>query len=151
MRDDLRLLQGRWAVTSLDVDGQQMPDSMLGEAEIVIKGKLFTSTGMGAIYEGTLKIDPSADPPRVDMKFNAGPEKGNTNLGIYKLDGNTWKICLATRGSVRPSRFASVPGSGFVLEVLTRGPSKAKRAKKGSTSTLQPSGNRRGGRRPRLP
>src|SRR5262245_66337845 len=86
MRDDLELLQGTWNVTSLEMDGQQMPDTMLGEAEIVIKGTRFMTTGMGAIYEGTLNLDPSANPPQLDMKFDAGPEKGNTNLGIYKLN-----------------------------------------------------------------
>jgi uncharacterized protein (TIGR03067 family) len=130
MRDDLELLQGTWNVTSLEVEGQQTPNTMLGDAEIVIKGKRFTSTGMGAIYEGTLKLDPSASPPQLDMKFDAGPEKGNTNLGIYKVSGNSLKLCIATRGSVRPSRFASTPGSGFALEVLTRGNSKAAKQKK---------------------
>jgi|SRR5262245_29567511 len=133
MRDDLELLQGTWNVTSLEMDGQQMPDTMLGEAEIVIKGTRFMTTGMGAIYEGTLNLDPSANPPQLDMKFDAGPEKGNTNLGIYKLNGNTLKLCLATRGSVRPSRFASAPGSGFAVEVLTRRDSKTAKPKK-STS-----------------
>jgi uncharacterized protein (TIGR03067 family) len=81
---------------------------------------------------------PPADPPQIDMKFDAGPEKGNTNLGIYKIDGDTWKLCLATRGLVRPTRFAATPGSGFALETLTRGSAKAtpsvkaKRAASGS-------------------
>jgi len=48
-------------------------------------------------------------------------EKGNTNPGIYELDADTWKICIATRGAVRPSSFASSPGSGFALETLMRG------------------------------
>jgi uncharacterized protein (TIGR03067 family) len=121
MRDDLKLLQGTWSVTSLEVEGQEMPDSMLADARILIEGNHFTTTGMGAVYEGTLKLDASRRPPQVDMKFDEGPEKGNTNLGIYKLDGDTWKLCLATRGSVRPSKFESTPGSGFALETLTRG------------------------------
>jgi uncharacterized protein (TIGR03067 family) len=136
MRDDLELLQGTWNVTSLEVEGQQTPNTMLGDAEIVIKGKRFTSTGMGAIYEGTLKLDPSASPPQLDMKFDAGPEKGNTNLGIYKVSGNSLKLCIATRGSVRPSRFASTPGSGFALEVLTRGNSKAAKQKKSASKKV---------------
>jgi uncharacterized protein (TIGR03067 family) len=134
MRDDLELLQGTWSVTSLEVDGQQMSGDMLADAQIVIKGNRFSSTGMGATYKGTLKLDPSTDPPWLDMKFDAGPEKGNTNLGIYKIDGKIWKLCLATRGPVRPSRFSSTPGSGFALEVLTRGNSKAAAKPKATTS-----------------
>jgi uncharacterized protein (TIGR03067 family) len=120
MTNDLERLQGTWSVRSLEVEGQKMPASMLAEAQVVIKGKRFLSTGMGAVYEGTLTLNSSVDPPQLDMKFDAGPEKGNTNLGIYKFDGENWKLCLATRGDVRPSRFASKPGSGFALEILTR-------------------------------
>jgi uncharacterized protein (TIGR03067 family) len=128
MRDDLDLLQGTWSVTSLEVEGQKMTAGMLDGAQIVIKGNRFTSMGMGAVYKGTLKIDASVKPARLDMKFSAGPEKGNTNLGIYKLDEDTWKLCLAMRGDVRPSKFGSTPGSGFALETLTRAYAKKPKA-----------------------
>jgi uncharacterized protein (TIGR03067 family) len=117
---DLERLQGSWTVTALEVDGEAMPAGVLSEARIVIQGNRFTSTGMGAIYEGTLELDPSARPPRFDMKFDAGPEKGNTNPGIYQLNGDGWKLCLATRGKVRPKAFTSPPGSGFAVETLVR-------------------------------
>ena len=76
---------------------------------------------MGATYQGTLEIDESTSPRQLNMRFDAGPEEGNTNLCIYELDGDIWKICIATRGTVRPSSFASTPGSGFAFETLTRG------------------------------
>jgi uncharacterized protein (TIGR03067 family) len=123
MNHDLDLLQGSWTVTALEVDGQKMPASMLANARIAINGDRFTSTGMGATYEGTLELDESTSPRQLNMKFDAGPEKGNTNLCIYELDGDIWKICIATRGSVRPSSFTSPPGSGFAFETLTRGDS----------------------------
>ena len=124
MRDDLKLLQGTWTLTGLKIDGQEMSNSMFADAQVVVKGDRFTTTGMGSVYKGLLTLDAAADPPQIDMKFDAGPEKGNTNLGIYKIDGDTWKLCLATRGSVRPTRFAATPGSGFALETLTRGSAK---------------------------
>ena len=121
MTGEIDLLQGTWSVTALEMNGEAMAGPMLAEARLVIKGNRFTSTGMGAVYKGTLQVDTSMTPHRLDMKFDAGPEKGNTNLCIYKLSGDTWKICIATRGSVRPSRFASPKGSGFAVETLTRG------------------------------
>jgi uncharacterized protein (TIGR03067 family) len=121
MNDDLELLQGAWSISRLEVDGQTMPESMLASAKIAIKGNRFASTGMGVLYKGTLKLDTSTNPRQLDMKFDAGPEKGNLNLGIYRLDGDTWHLCLATRGTVRPTTFASVPGTGFALETLIRG------------------------------
>lgn len=121
MGNDLDQLQGLWTVSSLEVDGEAMPPAMLAEARIVVTGDRFTSTGMGAVYEGTLTLDLSASPPRIDMKFLSGPEKGNTNRGIYQLDNDSWKLCLATRGKVRPRSFRSKPGTGFALETMVRG------------------------------
>jgi uncharacterized protein (TIGR03067 family) len=134
MPGDLDSLQGSWTVTALEVDGQSMPESMLANARILVKGNRFTSIGMGAQYEGTLTLDPTTAPRRLDMKFDVGPEKGNTNLGIYELKGNRWKLCLATRGPVRPTSFATRAGSGFAFETLTRG--KVAKVKKPSEPRL---------------
>lgn len=126
MRRDIDRLQGFWTISALAVDGQSVPVPL--DAQIVIEGSRFASMGMGAVYEGTLELDASASPARIDMKFDASPEKGNTNLGIYQLKGDSWKLCLATRGTVRPASFASPPGSGIAVETLVRG--KAAKARK---------------------
>jgi len=55
------------------------------------------------------------------MRFDAGPEIGNTNRGIYELEGDRLRICFATRGSMRPAAFESPAGSGFAVETLVRG------------------------------
>jgi|SRR5271154_1906148 len=120
MAKDLDLLQGSWTITTLEIEGQKLPTSMLANCRIVVTGDRFVSTGMSAVYEGTIELDASANPPHLNMNFDAGPEKGNTNLGIYELDGDNWKLCLATRGAVRPSAFAATPGTGFALETLAR-------------------------------
>jgi len=119
MKQDLDRLQGTWTIAALEMDGQPM--GAIGDACIVIEGSRFTSTGMGAEYAGTIELDSSASPARIDMKFDSGPEKGNTNLGIYQLEGDSWKLCLATRGTRRPKKFASPPDSGIALETLVRG------------------------------
>src|SRR5262249_52465462 len=64
-------------------------------------------------------------------------EKGNRNLGIYKLDNDVWTICLATRGEKRPRKFATDAGSGIALEILERGrPSKAKAKPRSKASAV---------------
>jgi uncharacterized protein (TIGR03067 family) len=137
MPKDLDLLQGAWTVKALEVEGEKMPPATLADARIVIQGDRFTSTGMGAVYEGTLELNTRTSPRQLNMKFDRGPEKGNTNLCIYELDGDTWKLCIATRGTVRPSRFASKAGSGFAFETLTRGDAPRK-AKSRSTKNAAP-------------
>jgi uncharacterized protein (TIGR03067 family) len=141
MPQDLELLQGVWSIRSLDTEGQSMPAAMLADARITVKGDRFVSTGMGAEYAGKIELDPLQSPRQIDMKFDAGPEAGNTNRGIYELDGDTWRICLATRGTVRPADFSAAPGSGFALETLVRGeapaPAKARTRKKAAPATAK--------------
>ena len=134
MREDIDLLQGEWTVTGLEMDGQQMPAAMLGNGRIVVRGKRFVSTGMGAEYKGTLELDPSQTPRHLNMTFDAGPEKDNTNLGIYEIKGDRWKMCIATHGATRPSKFVSSPGSGFAVETLQR----SEAATSDSKSTAKP-------------
>ena len=120
MRDDLDLLQGTWAVAELEMEGQTISGGMLANARVEVTGSRFSSLGMGTVYEGTFTLDDSTTPRQLNMTFDAGPEKGNTNLGIYELVGDNWKICLSTRSDVRPSEFSASAGSGFVFETLTR-------------------------------
>ena len=118
MTKDLEKLQGAWSIAELELDGQSA--AVPADASIVIDGSRFTSTGMGAAYEGTFELDASVKPARIDMKFDKGPEKGNTNLGIYQLKADSWKLCLATRGAERPKIFRSPAGSGIAVETLVR-------------------------------
>lgn len=120
MARDLDHLQGAWQISALEMDGQQIPADMIHGARIEIAGDRFTSTGMGAEYSGTIKLDSAAKPCEIDMKFTSGPEKGNVNLGIYELQKNGWRLCIAMRGGIRPTQFATELGSGFALETLTR-------------------------------
>jgi uncharacterized protein (TIGR03067 family) len=118
MGQDLEILQGTWNVVSMEMDGQKMSG---GGARIVVRGNRFTTIAMGATYEGTVGIHQTTAPKSFELHFDEGPEKGNTNFGIYELDGDTWKICLATRGNERPREFAAPPGTGIALEILQRG------------------------------
>ena len=117
---DLKKLQGTWNVVSLEVEGQAMPASALGAARIVVQGDHFTTSGMGAKYEGTLELDASATPRTFNLNFTSGPEAENRSLGIYELDGDDWRMCLTMRGAVRPKTFAAPAGSGLALQVLKR-------------------------------
>jgi uncharacterized protein (TIGR03067 family) len=121
MSTDFDNLQGTWSVTAFEADGRKMPAGAFQGSRIVIKGNAFRSVGMGATYEGTIEVDQMKKPKTFNLLFTVGHAAGTRNLGIYKLDGDTWTICLATRGSKRPTRFATGPGTGFALETLERG------------------------------
>src|SRR6266545_6227391 len=116
--EQLRALEGTWEFESLEMDGRSMPPAMLGGSRILIDGDRFRSETPGAIYEGIFNIDVEADPHGIDIDFVEGPEAGNTNLGIFRLDRDRLTICLDTTGKARPSAFGTAPGTGHALETL---------------------------------
>jgi uncharacterized protein (TIGR03067 family) len=120
MKTDIEMLRGVWRVVSLEIDGGTISGAALDGATITIQGDRFTSIGMGAQYGGTIEVDATHNPNTFNMNFKTGPENGNVNLGIYELNGDSWRICLATKGTTRPREFVATPGTGIALEVLKR-------------------------------
>ena len=118
MGRDLDVLQGTWNIVSMEMDGHSASG---GGARIVVRGERFSTIGMGATYAGKIAVHEGAAPRKFELHFEEGPETGNTSFGIYELAGDTWKICLTTRGKERPTVFAAPPGTGIALETLQRG------------------------------
>jgi uncharacterized protein (TIGR03067 family) len=114
---DLARVQGTWHVSALEIDGAEQS---FDGATITVDGTSFTSAGMGDDYTGTVTLSPTKKPKAIDLAFTSGPPAGTTNRGIYKLDGDEWTICLATRGDARPRGFATKENTGHVLERLSR-------------------------------
>ncbi|HVN08094.1 MAG TPA: TIGR03067 domain-containing protein [Patescibacteria group bacterium] len=120
MDDELERLQGAWNVIFLEVDGMTPAPNVYAGSTIEVKGDRFTTRAMGAVYSGTLELDAEKVPNQMRMKFTDGPEKGNTNNGIYELEGDRWRFCLNLKGGPAPTEFATSPGSGRALETLNR-------------------------------
>jgi uncharacterized protein (TIGR03067 family) len=117
---DLEKLQGTWRVTDVETDGSEMSAVSFVDATITVRGADFTSEGMGFAYSGTIEILDGKKPNAFDLVFASGPPEGMRNRGIYVLDGDTWTICLATRGDARPRSFRTRPDTGYALETLER-------------------------------
>jgi uncharacterized protein (TIGR03067 family) len=120
MKPELAGLQGTWEIVALEVDGTAVPEAGFSGSRIVVKGNTFATVSMGATYGGTLAVDAAKAPKTLDLSFKSGPEKGNTSLAIFELDGDTWKLCLTVTANKRPTAFATRPGSGLALETLRR-------------------------------
>ena len=120
MDSELERLQGNWNIIFLEVEGMTPAPNVYAGSTIEVKGNRFTTRAMGAVYSGTLELDAEKVPNEFRMKFTEGPEKGNTNNGIYELEGDRWRFCVNMKGGPAPTEFATSPGSGRALETLNR-------------------------------
>jgi uncharacterized protein (TIGR03067 family) len=119
-KEELDKLQGTWVRVSAEVDGKKVPADEAKKETLVIKGDDYTATVEGKPRKGTLKVDPTRSPKQLDLIPAEGPNKGKVLPGIYELDGDTFRYCIATKGDDRPTEFSSKPGSGHRVYVNRR-------------------------------
>jgi uncharacterized protein (TIGR03067 family) len=116
-KDEEKIL-GTWTIVSYTEGGKKAPAEAFEGARVVIAkgGKMIARLG-GKEQEFTYQMDPTTE----IKELNATNDKGQTVLGIYKLDGDTLTFCFS-RGGGRPTEFASPKRTNLVLEVLKRAP-----------------------------
>ena len=120
-KEDLKKLQGEWAPTAIQINGEKAPDKKLARTKLVVKDDKFTALEDNEVSdESTARLDPAQDPKAVDLAFTAGPDKDKSVQGIYKLDGNVLTVCVAEPGKERPKELSSAEGSGQILLVFKR-------------------------------
>lgn len=118
--ETLRSLEGTWLFESLQLDGTGLPAESLRSSRILIDGDRFRTESPEATYEGVFNIDVDEEPHQIDIEFVAGPEAGNQNRGIFRVDGDRLEFCLNMGNGPRPTVFAAPPRSGNAYEVLRR-------------------------------
>ncbi len=138
MPSDREFLQGHWRIASLEVDGANVGAGLLAGASITLAGDRFVTASMGVEYAGQLLLHPDTSPKSLALRFESGPEAGNTNYGIYEVSGDGWRLCLNVSGGPAPASFATAPGSGFALESLVRASSPPASPSKPSAAPLEP-------------
>ena len=121
VKKDLAQLHGEWSMVSGSADGQPMPDLLLKQMKRVCKGDEATITMGGQIYiKAKITIDPSKKPKTIDYQMTDGFTKGKKQLGIYEVEGESFKSCFGKPGAERPTDFTSQPGDGRTLSVWKR-------------------------------
>src|SRR5438270_323514 len=101
---ELAQLQGTWQLVSAVKDGKQMPEEQAKQIRVVIQGSKHT------VYFGSdivvkdvpFKIDPTRKPKAVDDLL----ADGQVVRGIYELDGDSLRSCVAAPGKERPTAFS---------------------------------------------
>jgi uncharacterized protein (TIGR03067 family) len=114
---DLKKLVGTWQEVSHVQDGKALPADEIKGVTVVIDaaGKWDALKDGTSMLKGSVKLDPSKSPRAADWTIDAFDM---TALGIYEVDGDTWKHCFAV--GKRPTEFASKEGSGVTYVVLKR-------------------------------
>jgi uncharacterized protein (TIGR03067 family) len=120
-KDDKTTLQGTWAYESMEWDGKKIAVDQINQTTITFDGDKFTvKVGDKVTMTGTYKFDPAKSPKTVDATLTEGQGKGNTPLGIYKIDGDTITACIKLTGRERPKEFKTTAQSDTVLVVARR-------------------------------
>ena len=104
----------------MEIEGAVVPAAGLSASRLLIDGDRFRTESPEAIYEGVFNINVETEPHEIDIEFVAGPEAGNWNYGIFRLQGDSVEFCLNIQGDQRPKDFHTVSGSGCAYEVLKR-------------------------------
>lgn len=114
-------IEGNWTLVALEYAGDKDEKASKG-AENKIRataGQLIATKG-GKADPLDYTLDPSKEPPAIDLKAPGG--KGETMYGIYKLDGDTLTICAvgSSRPADRPTEFKTTPANGAMMMTLKR-------------------------------
>jgi uncharacterized protein (TIGR03067 family) len=121
IKKEMAQLEGEWSMVSGEADGMAMPETMVRSGRRVAKDGETTITFGGQVYfKAKFSIDPAKKPKAIDYNMTEGPTSGQTQLGIYELDGDTVKFCFAAPGGDRPADFSAKQGSQRALSVWKR-------------------------------
>jgi uncharacterized protein (TIGR03067 family) len=125
LKEEMKRLQGSWTFVSGEADGQVIAEELYKKnaPKLRIEGTKFVvriNTG-DITQEATWKIDPAKKPRTIDLTLISGKDKGQTQLGIYEVKGDTFKVCFARPGNKsRPTAFATKPKTGYRITVMKR-------------------------------
>jgi uncharacterized protein (TIGR03067 family) len=131
-KSDQESIQGTWALESVESNGKSAPAEDIKNRKVSFTGDrvafLSVHDGKEAKWELIFKLDPSTKPKGFDMEEDIQKTKEMyakkgipvvgvyAVLGIYSLEGDTLKICLAPPRAQRPKEFTSQNQDLFVLK-----------------------------------
>lgn len=133
VKKELEKLQGTWVWLATEVKGGQDNSEVFlkltkasGNATFTVKGNKWTREwetleGMPFSYPGTVTIDPTMTPKKIDFTFD-----GKKMIGIYELNGDTLRLAWGAFGAVdvdereRPKELKYAEDNKFLIYIYER-------------------------------
>lgn len=118
VKKELAKFDGTWQLVSAEKDGKKTPEDVVTKIKVVMKdGKHTVYFGNDSVVkEVPFTVDPTKTPKRVTDTLSDG-RKIN---GIYELNGDTLKSCVAEIGKDFPTDFSAKEGTGQTLRIFKR-------------------------------
>jgi uncharacterized protein (TIGR03067 family) len=126
VRKEMARFDGTWQLVSAETDGKKLAEEQARKIKVVIAdGRHTVYFGDKVVARGVrFRVDPTTKPKSVEDTL----DDGRVVRGIYELDGDVLRSCVAPAGKERPARFSGAAGTGNTLRVFRRVPPEGKGA-----------------------
>jgi uncharacterized protein (TIGR03067 family) len=122
---DLEQLRGPWEVVQEVLDDGLNTWKEAGQTRSLVFAKGILTIGSHGDPKGRkfqVRLDPNKTPKAIDLTALDGDSAGAKARGVYRIEGNMLKLCIANSEEVteRPTDFVVREGSQLVLWTLRR-------------------------------
>jgi uncharacterized protein (TIGR03067 family) len=128
VKKEMEKLAGVWLPVTVESGGMKADgtdDALKGLQYVFTADGKFRLEKDGEVQmEGTYTLDPSKKPKQIDYKIEKAKSdtfKGTTSLGIYELDGDTFKVCRTwPDNDTRPTEYSGAKDAKQILSEFKR-------------------------------
>lgn len=112
--DSLKI-QGQWQVTYSEDSGRVASQDLLTDIRLTFLGEKMIIQNGEKRSEATFKLNSQTSPKSIDIV-----DEGKHKPGIYDLQGDTLRICVAEQLEARPTAFDSQPNSNNDVIIMLK-------------------------------
>jgi uncharacterized protein (TIGR03067 family) len=116
---DASAIQGVWTVVSAEQQGKPATAPVGDSVTFSQDAMKIVEKASGQTHEARIKLDGSKQPKQIDATITKGGQSV-TVQGVYAVDKESLRICLARPGKPRPNEFGTKADDGRIMMVLKR-------------------------------